>query len=135
MARVIHKLKATLLDPESEHYDAEALTRYFNDELPNFEDNYGENWGIDTEDIWYPEEEEGKSIQFVAEDCLRSIAEELSDDHPGLLFTLYYCAPGDFSGIAEFVAGGLWEERFVESTAEGRALSDWHKEELEGEET
>ena len=130
---VIHKLKASLLDPEADNYDPDALTRYVSVELPEFVNNYGQDWGIDPDDVWFPEESDGASVQFFAEDCLRSLAEELSDDHPGLFFELYYCAPGEFSGIAEFVQGEQWDERRVETTGQGRELSRWHEEQLTGE--
>lgn len=131
---VIHKIKASLLDPEADNYNPKALQYFIDEEIPDFCETYGIDWGVEVDEIFYPPETDGHSIQFRAEDTLTSLVEQMSGNHPGLYFELYYCAPGEFSGITEFVGGELWEEQYTTDTEEGRALSDWHKEQLEGEE-
>lgn len=38
--RVTHYLKVSLLDPEAENYDADALTRFIREEAPQFHEKY-----------------------------------------------------------------------------------------------
>jgi hypothetical protein len=127
--RTAHKLRVSLLNPEAEAYDPEALRRFAAEEIPAFQGNYGPDWGIDEDEVWETEESEGyMGIQFIASNFVGPIAEELSDDHPGLLVELFWWDDVE-AGIIEYIGGENYEN-IVRSLPEARDLSEWHAEEL-----
>jgi hypothetical protein len=129
MSRVTHKLRVSLLDPETEGYDPEALNRFVAEEVSAFQDNYCEDWGIDEDEVWETEEPTGYlGIHFIASNFLGPIAEELSDDHPGLLVELFWWDDVE-AGIIEYIGGENYED-IVRKLHEARDLSEWHAEEL-----
>ena len=128
--RVTHYLKVSLLDPEAENYDADALTRFIREEAPQFHERYAEGWGVDPDESWSGLEGESFGIHFIGEDYMGSVAESLSAEHPNLAFDLLYW-DHTTAGIVEYVGGEVWEETHTDNHEDSRNLSDWHREELQ----
>ena len=129
--RVTHYLKISLLDPEAEAFDAEALGRFVDGDASTFHERYAAEWGIDPDESWPGPEVEGYfTLQFIAAGYMQDVVAEISDAHPGLFVEMMYW-DDESAGMVDFVGGEVYEEVHIEDLTQAKALSEWHGRELE----